>query len=708
MQMYRSITIIVIKPTKMDVTMMNHWPVLAVSPFAYSKHILMLLAGSLFWHSSLAAISLTAADQQFQMEYETPANKPIDSIAVELDGYDVSQLVIFADNKVTVKLETPLAPGPHSVSVVAFFSDGEIETLVSETVDVFASQGIKTSSWNHNVLLSSEYRAAQGDDEDFQFSPHTTSRGAANLNGEVSTDKWELSFNADVLYDSISENNPNQDEFELPYYQLAAKTFTDFGTMSAELGNIIINQNNLLFSNYQRRGAKAGISDESERYSFSYFQVHSEASTNYRNDLGLPSNSEEESSGAIVSMAPLKNDPQKLIIGAGYIEGESTLGNQAVSGLDLVTRFGGDAWNAMIDSYWLNNSVWVHLEKAESDFDSDGLGEDQGEDGKDANASQAILQLSSDGDLQVDWLDQWSAGYQHKSIDYRYFSLGNLDLPGNKALDRTFISLVKSGLTVDLEVARESTVDTDIVIEGTTYVIPDQSTRRKGINTFYVPAIDNLETGLWSFLGAPSFGGYFYRTQQSQPLEDSVIYGYDLENVTYESSLSASFSHETWSWTIQHNINRMNDFAEGDFAINDTKNKFTIVQFNFTPNDRFYISPTLQINQLDELDVNSDSENIDLGIDTSIVIIPDELTFALNYTNSKSTVRSFSENVFDATYDVGSLRLDWKALKPQGLSPGVNTYIKGSYQKQTEDAFNLEDKIWQIQIGIDLVWAKGV
>ena len=43
--------------------------------------------------------------------------------------------------------------------------------------------------------------------------------------------------------------------------------------------------------------------------------------------------------------------PEWLRVTSGYVSGDTTLGGVAISSEDIVTRYGGDAWNLALDSW---------------------------------------------------------------------------------------------------------------------------------------------------------------------------------------------------------------------------------------------------------------------------------------------------------------------------------------------------------------------
>ncbi|WP_145999184.1 hypothetical protein [Oceanicoccus sp. KOV_DT_Chl] len=627
------------------------------------------------------------------------------TIAVELDGYDISAFSQVDGNSLNIQLQTPLAPGEHSLVVLMFLANGDIEQLLDQRLSVSSAGGV-SSEWQANASLSSSYRMDQKENIDYAGVKHFSSNGGLSVRGREQRGKWQLETEVDALYDSVSENNPDSDEWALPHYRLAATYQGDATSSQLNLGNIAIAREDLLFSAFQRRGATASIAGAEGNYKIGVFGIQSEVTTRYDGDLLLPENSSSGITGITTTVAVLD---EYLQVSAAYIDGETSLGGAGYLSFDDPTIYGGDSWNVAVDSRWLNRSVALHLEYAESEFDSDGI--DIGLKAKADDATQAMLQLNSDGDLGAGWFDYWSGYLQYQSVGADYYSLGNLSIPGDLEMTRIFFQGGFYGIAIDMEWSQEKNNLDDEVFLAT------QTLERKGLALTYSPMNINPDGWLWGAIGSPSVMASFYRADHSQPDQEASIVGYDLDNRNDETGITLMFARPTWNWSVQHQLIEQEDYSVEVIQFgylmyqppSDTRNELTALQLGWVPNERASINLLMQWSKQSETDFNNDYRNRNYGVDAFLQIIPEKLTLMLNYNQGIDSSRlsqvGFIEDDFKSQF--GNAQLSWHALQAYGSNPGIDFYVRGSYGKQDNRAFEQVNEQWSAHFGVELQWAAG-
>ena len=133
------------------------------------------------------------------MRFALPASVTTeDSIAVEIDGYDVTAFANLESNQLVLALEVPLTPGEHSLLVLAFAPNGEIATLLDQSL-VIAPPTQQQSQWGTNASLNSSYRLDQSPDQDFAQVPELASQGALALRGLQQQGDWTVNAELDAL-----------------------------------------------------------------------------------------------------------------------------------------------------------------------------------------------------------------------------------------------------------------------------------------------------------------------------------------------------------------------------------------------------------------------------------------------------------------------------------------------------------------------------
>lgn len=669
---------------------------------------LYIVFGLLIKHSHVLAAESTAVVDDRLISIPLPESalapdKP--SIAAELDGYDISAFSSLNGNMLEIRLKTPLARGKHSLNVSLFLADGEIESVAYQDFYVGAAEE-SAGKLQLNTTFSSNYLIDHDQRHDYSSLNKHTDNGAVELNGEQRWGAFTLAADAKAIYDSSSLNNPDHENWALPEYHMVSTYQRNDMAGSLGVGNINIEQESLLFSSFQRRGVAAELTGRDSKYQLKAFGVQSGASSRIDRELVTSSDSTKQNVGMT---AGIYLPDQRLRLSTGYISGETRLGNAGSSDSAETPIYGGDSWNLAIDSVWLKNSLWMHLEYAQSVFDSDGL--DIGMSEERDSASQAVLRLSSDGDLGGGWFDTWSGTLQYKSVGKDFYSLGNLYLPGDSKLTRAFFQSASGAIGIETELAREqSNIDNDAYL-------PTQMHDQAGITINYNPMNLNPDDVLWRILGSPSVTARYYRSHHHQPDDDALLAGYDLDNWVNESDLNLNFSHPHWSWGLHYNLFDQDDIsravAEGDYLIyqppSDQHNTLVALQLGFMPSEWASINLLLQWNKRHEPDFDNTYRSRNLGFDAAVQLVPETLSLQVNYNYSgdHSKLSDVLAPEDDFLNHTASTQLLWHAIKASGVNPAIDFYFRGSYGKQDNRTFAIVDEQWNANFGLNIKWAAG-
>ena len=641
----------------------------------------------------------------FDIENVTEDPRGLASIAVELDNYDVSLFVELSPGLVQLSLPTPLESGEHQLIIQAFFANGDIELLLEKSLTVIETN--KTQG-DYSISLDQGYRAYDRPDDGFSEVDRSNTNGAAVLSGSIEQDKWQLSSQLETLYDSEQSNTASGDEFDLPFYQIEARHKGDMLQSFMRLGDHSIDQQSLMFSGYQRRGLTAGVASSDGQYQVQMFAYHSDPSASAHQNLAYPNNQKEQSTGAIVSYSPFQQT-ELLTIETAYLEGEgstSGVGFQNLYEEDVI--YGGDNWNLTLNSQLFDQALTLKSEYAWSNFDSDGL--DIGEGRQRDAAWNASAQWHAAHSSQRFWFEEWTLGAQVQEVGTEYWSLGNLYLPGDLYTEKIYYAATTGGLNLASEFIREQN-NIDQRSDR-----PDQEAEYLNIDWYYTPLDLNQESPLWSVVGLPSFNGYAHYMQRTQDAEDALLAGYDLDNFVSEYNLSANFSKATWNWSIQHTQTWLDDRSDvvedNGFLLyeppSDSINYLTGLTLGLNPSESMLLNFLIQWNVLKEEQSRNKFSNLNFGIDSQFLLIPEKWTLNLNYSiNENDNDYSDEFNINSRFRDQSiNLQSNWILLKAKGISPGVNLYFKGSYLRQQEIKTDENAEIYQLLLGFSLYWNK--
>lgn len=683
-----------------------------------------------------AELVLSLEPAQNHLSFSVPLSEPLaagDQLAVELDGYDVTALLSCAAGDCQLTLPVPLSAGTHPLRAMIFYDNGDIATVLEARVEVAGGEGsnaageqgaapgpalndapaaaVRNASamvvrQSVNALFSSGYRLDEKQPSNYRGIPRLASNGGLSYRGSGEGSNWRWDAELDAIYDSLSENNPDGDQWVLPNYRLAASRGNGLGRQGLALGTYNLARENLLFSAYQRRGAVVSVGDDVDSpLKLDVFALQSEPITGYKSRLGYPSNAQERSSGALLTLSPWQDEPQLLQLSSGLIKGETTDSGTGMWTPDEQARYGGDTWNLAVDSRLGDNSVWLHADYARASFDSDGIG--YGQDERSDSAHELLAQFSSGNWLPAGPFDQWNLTLQHKQVGLDYFTLGNLGLPGDLQLNRANWLGYLGNLQLEAEVAQETNNLDDRAD------VANQTVDRQLFRAYYFPMVD-ADALPWRLLGVPSLNAGLTRTRRNQDRADAQVVGYDLNDETLERLAGISFYHNRWNWSVQQTWQDTQDYSnpveQQGFLVytppSDQRNRFTTVQLGFMPNEALSISTNWQWNKLQQTDDNNVSRSTGQGLDMAWQIVPQRWRLNASYFRGHDS-SSFGNEDFlgdDLRQQTANLQLTWSVTQPRGLQPGLDWFVKTSYARLDSALFNQGMEDWQLLLGFDLRW----
>lgn len=655
-----------------------------------------LMSASLFW-SSICHAELVFSDNGRALSLAIPEGYKNDQgiLAVQLDGYDISQFVSVSESVIDVSLDAPVQDGQHSIQILLIGQDGSISTLVDLNA---AFQNQRPVEWEANTTFSQTYLTDHKNYPDNAEKLH----GNGGLDARVAqtNNDWAWEGSISTLYDTNSQNNADLNEWAIAQYRLAAEAHGEIVNTGLSLGHIQANSESLLFSSFERRGLAAHISSADNAHTLNVFAMRSDPSSRYDGGLNVPGDSDIRSVGGESSMTIVD---EHLRLSVGYVDGHT---DQGVSDPDLRQVFGGNAWNSALDAYAFSQKLWLHAEYAESDFDSDGVGE--GEDSKTDSASQALIQWSSDASLG--WFDYWRAQYRYQEVGPDFYSVGNLSLPGDLSLNQARLEGGTDTVALVFDVSQEQTNVDDQADKAT------QTLDRLDISISYSPYVD-LESVVWQFFGAPSLSTGLIQATHSQPRSDSLEQGFDLDQRSLETRIDMTFSAEKYNWGMSVNRIDLDDktteIIQGTETIYEPGSDQIQDSFSITggwmPNERFGLNLFAQWSRLTETDSNNEFDSNNFGFDGTYSIIPDTLDLLFSYNhgieNSHFANPGYLDSKFQNKY--GSVKLSWYCLKARDQHPGLVSYISGTWNQQQDKVVESNNEDWAIYIGLDLIWAAS-
>lgn len=623
------------------------------------------------------------------------------TLLVEIDGYDVTAVVRIEAGTLNLPARgLALTAGGHQLRVLAARDNGDIDTLLDRTLDVAGRAEVsRHQTWD--VLLGSGWRVAQHPDEEFAGVDRDEHRAVLQWSGERDSSSWALRGNASAAYDDVTLNAPDGNVWQLPGYLLEAERRFASGSVGLALGDDPIQLGNLLFSAYSRRGLRLDARALHDHVQVQGFTLNSEPQTRLDADV-VPASASGSVQGGYAVVSPITAHPEWLRITSGYVSGDTTLGGIATSSVDPVTRYGGHAWNAALDSWAWDATLWLHAELARSAFDVDGLA--SGAPARADDAHHFAAQLSSGGSLLVPGFDSWSIGFERQAVGPHFFSLGNLMLPGDLALDHGYLRAGSHGVSLGVDTTRmESDVDDD----------PARA-RRVGnthdVSASYTPEFIDPSVGPWRLLGVPTLSAEWQDVDWRQDEADALLAGFDLDSRQRTRTLGLDLAQERVSLSLRRSTSSYDDRSHplvvDDFEIytppSDTRETTWSAQLTWTVGDRLMLAPQLQSTTLRDLASHSRSRNNLWGLQAQATLVPERWWLQASYSEARDRAAPIDPFTPAESVDSGGgvLSLVYRAHQAAAQAPDVDLQLTG------QSARVLDQDTWQVMLGFSVHWQK--
>jgi hypothetical protein len=656
------------------------------------------------WPAAQAADLTVIASEPLSLPWPPEAATGGGEFLVELDGYDITSVAEINSERLSLPMPAlALEPGKHELRVTRNDANGPV-VLLEQTLDVFQRPGVRRTTRQWNVLLSSAWQVDEHprvDDADRSQADATLQWGS-----EYERASWRAQDSLNALYSA----NPaaGTAAWQLPGYELLLERNLGTARLGLALGDDALPLDNLLFSGFSRRGLRAQLSALEDRVRMQAFTLHTDPVTQADVDV-VPLDEGTSMVGGFASFAALPGHPELLVFSAGWVDGNGTNGGAGVATPEGALTTGGSAWNAALDSYAWQRTLWLHGEYARSDFDADGSGVRGGDD-----ATSAALRLSSEGGHGLAVFDQWSVEFEHRRIGAQFFALSNLALPGDLAARRVQAALGRRGLILQANALTQRSDVDDAPLH------PRIETRTRGAALQYAPMWASAAAAPWRWIGTPSFSMSYERTRNAQRDGDAPALGFDVNNVQRAFVSNLQFAGSAFSFGIDFSRLERDDLSQpivaDGFTIylpaEDTREHSLGVNASWRPNERFSISPQWQSVRGREPGSGARTRNEVWSVQLAATLIPQVLSVQTSWSDARDSQASpvpFADNGRTRNSG-GTFDLVFRPpVAAHALLPQLDCHLRASYadRRASFAAQPSTDREWQISLGFDFTWTRG-
>jgi hypothetical protein len=596
-------------------------------------------------------------------------------LAVELDEFDITALVHQEGGRLLLDPPEPLATGNHQLRLVEYGADGSIIERGAWTFEVREGEGLQKILASANNGVDLFYRFAGND----LINPpdNFTAQGAGDARAHVADQDWSLDANANYFLNSQQDQTVDGRRFDVGEYLFSGNYTTSPTDMNLSLGHQDIGADNLIMSDFYRRGLSVTLAQPDENLSVTAFALSSEPTLGASNFTGV-ADQQNRVQGVSLSARPIESLSENVLVTGTFYQGETRAVGSANGQISEDSSGTGGA--LALDTLWLENRLRLRGEVALTRFDFDDSGSLPADNdlAYDLLASYALI---PGGDVDGEYLS-WDVGVQHKRVGTFFATIANPFVVS----DRETTSVFTNATIGEVSMQAQAGYETSNVEELNS--LPTDRTLFATFNGSYTPVMEPDEEGNYGWLGQPTFGLSlnFNDGKQIDVPTGFLVLGGDYQ--VRSATVSVATFYETWGWNASQTVN---SFQDRTGTTGDTMNYLTDLGLQFQPSPELSINPYAQLSIFRDDASTSDLDSVNLGLDIAADLIPEVLTATLN------TSLNLTESIDHTpdTYFVGGEIL-WNAIPAEVNRPGVALGLTGSYQHSDDSDFFIADDVLQV------------
>lgn len=660
------------------------WP-LSINPAFCSALVLSLVLVSIQAHAAWQPELLPPRQGDYRSPAEPivlriPAEVPVkvlERLALELDTTDITQLVQREGELAIVELPEPLTPGEHRLRLVQYADDGSIIERGVWMLEIRKSTALR--EYRLNARMSGSVQQLAEDEGINRTVDRLTMQGGADVKGAAADGNWEIQGKGNAIYDSELSRTIDGRNLDLGEYQLTGIYHLEDVDGSVTAGHQQVGSNNLIMSDFQRRGLSASVGSPETGSDLTVFALRADpiAGVSHLSGVGEPDTRLEGFAGT----APLPGLEEHVNLSGTFYTGEGRDSGFALgSAADTTT---GHGWSVAADSLWLQRRLRLRGEYASStiDYDGDGSFSAENDHGYTLLASYSPYRNESVMNTPM----SWKLGVQHERIGTFFASLANPSLVSDRKSTSMFTDLFWGDFSLQAQLGHQ----TDNVEDLST--LPRHRILNGSINANYTPTVQYDSDGSLPWYGQPSVNVSANYTGVEQIDTPPAFVGFETDNRTRGMTLSLGSSYQQWNWNLSHTVSV---FDDDNNLGSDTRSNLSNLTVYWYPHSRINLNAYIQWDHFIDrtFDVATDTYNAGMG--ATITWIRDKLVSNVNYSLNRASGFNDSPNVHDVT---GETLWYFTPAGSRHLRAAVS--LSGSYQNAL---MGPDDSIYQVFVGIKI------
>lgn len=596
-------------------------------------------------------------------------------LAIELDEFDVTALLHQEGGRLILDPPEPLASGEHRLRLVEYGADGSIIERGAWMFEVRDGGALREFSASANNGIDLFYRFAGNDLIDPP--DELGAQGAGDGQAHIADTDWSVDARANYFLNSQIDQTVDGRHLDIGEYLFSGNYTAGPTDLNLGLGHQDIGANNLIMSDFYRRGLSVTLSQPDENLSVTAFALGSEPLLGIDNFTGV-ADQENRVQGVTVTARPIESLSENIEVSGTFYQGETraTGSSNGLVGEDS----SGSGGSLALDTLWLDQRLRLRGEVALTRFDFDDGG-DLPADNDLAYAFLGSYALIPGGEVDGRYLS-WDVGVEHKQVGTFFATIANPFV----VTDRRTTSAFTNAIIGEVSLQAQAGYETSNVEELNN--LPTDRTYFATLNGSYTPVMEPDAEGNYGWLGQPTFGlslNFSDGKQIDLPPAFAVAGGdYQVRSAT----VSAATFYESWGWNLSQTVN---SFEDRSGTTGDTMNYLTDLGLQFQPDPGLSINPYAQLSIFRDNGSTADEDSVNLGIDIAADLIPEVLSTSLNTSLNLTDSLGHTPD----SYFIGG-ELLWNALPAEVNRPGVALAVSGSYQHTDDADFFVPDDVLQV------------
>ncbi|WP_020591323.1 hypothetical protein [Kiloniella laminariae] len=620
------------------------------------------------------------------------------TLAVELDGIDITALLSLDDNDFTYQPVEPLAGGEHLLRLVLLGGDGtttekgrwlfQIEGAAPGVAgSVAAPSEAEQIAQAEALLRSATFRA----DTLTEFSSrvlqqnigHETNdnilSGGGDGNAAFASENWDIRAHANYLVQSDLDQSLTGHPADIGEYDITADFTGDSMKGGMTLGHHDIGLQTQLVSDFYRRGSSVRLGTLDERFEAQGFAFGTSSVAGANDFTGL-NDSDDRIKGLTASVKPFSDgidDIDALKITGLYYDGTGDGGGIGLEGEggDLGSSSTGSGWGLVLEKGFDQQRTRLRGEYAHALFDQDGSTGEAPKDGSDAISLSADHRLFEQGPVVFDDVLEIDVGVGYDRVETFFASLANPGLIGDREAYSAYSNIYWGALSGNFYLLDETNNVDDLASTPTD--------RLRSLDASLNYSFDP-QSGSMEWLGTPYVGlSGFVATLEREKTPDGYT-GPDTDSLSKSVTFTVGSSYSDWYWSASQSYARFDDETN---ETSDTVNHLSGINAGWSVSDRLDIYGGTQFGVFEEEDSDKLSYNTNLSLGVSAELVPEKLDLNLDY---NLNLANGSGDTPDS--HIVNSEVEWTFLQPRSNRPGLALAVRGSMEETNGSTDSTENE----------------